>query len=242
MGSPSRNVQYHPPRLSEDRLNLPQPHSPSLPTHCSGKSGMRPTRPNSIASSPAVITWTDSSAARRAPAASGSPALDSSITSEDTTNSNLLAASRHDSHVATWFPRITPLASCDLHRLGDRRPGSARTSTAAAPGGHQSALLPPVHGAALAAPLPLGQARHRASGRRPEDGRRQADRQPPLHGNDPHVPRAGPDPHREASAPRRRAAAPDDNQHPSGDDRRSPRAPRGRSGRGRPKRSGTTAC
>ncbi len=34
MGSPSRNVQYHPPRLSEDRLNLPQPHSPSLPTHC----------------------------------------------------------------------------------------------------------------------------------------------------------------------------------------------------------------
>ena len=30
------------PRLSEDRLNLPQPHSPSLPTHCSGKSGMRP--------------------------------------------------------------------------------------------------------------------------------------------------------------------------------------------------------
>ena len=42
MGSPSRNVQYHPPRLSEDRLNLPQPHSPSLPTHCSGKSGMRP--------------------------------------------------------------------------------------------------------------------------------------------------------------------------------------------------------
>ena len=29
MGSPSRNVQYHPPRLSEDRLNLPQPHSPS---------------------------------------------------------------------------------------------------------------------------------------------------------------------------------------------------------------------
>ena len=44
MGSPSRNVQYHPPRLSEDRLNLPQPHSPSLPTHCSGKSGMRPLR------------------------------------------------------------------------------------------------------------------------------------------------------------------------------------------------------
>ena len=44
MGSPSRNVQYHPPRLSEDRLNLPQPHSPSLPTHCSGKSGMRPRR------------------------------------------------------------------------------------------------------------------------------------------------------------------------------------------------------
>ena len=42
MRSPSRNVQYHPPRLSEDRLNLPQPHSPSLPTHCSGKSGMRP--------------------------------------------------------------------------------------------------------------------------------------------------------------------------------------------------------
>ena len=34
MGSPSRNVQYHPPRLSEDRLNLAQPHSPSLPTHC----------------------------------------------------------------------------------------------------------------------------------------------------------------------------------------------------------------
>ena len=30
MRSPSRNVQYHPPRLSEDRLNLPQPHSPSL--------------------------------------------------------------------------------------------------------------------------------------------------------------------------------------------------------------------
>ena len=26
MGSPSHNVQYHPPRLSEDRLNLPQPH------------------------------------------------------------------------------------------------------------------------------------------------------------------------------------------------------------------------
>ncbi len=46
MGSPSRNVQYHPPRLSEDRLNLPQPHSPSLPTHCSGKSGMRPHRFN----------------------------------------------------------------------------------------------------------------------------------------------------------------------------------------------------
>ena len=44
MGSPSRNVQYHPPRLSEDRLNLPQPPSPSLPTHCSGKSGMRPPR------------------------------------------------------------------------------------------------------------------------------------------------------------------------------------------------------
>ena len=42
MGSPSRNVQYHPPRQSEDRLNLAQPHSPSLPTHCFGKSGMRP--------------------------------------------------------------------------------------------------------------------------------------------------------------------------------------------------------
>ena len=48
MGSPSRNVQYHPPRLSEDRLNLPQPHSPSLPTHCSGKSGMRPIRSSAI--------------------------------------------------------------------------------------------------------------------------------------------------------------------------------------------------
>ena len=45
MGSPSRNVQYHPPRLSEDRLNLSQPHSPSLLTHCSGKSGMRPLGP-----------------------------------------------------------------------------------------------------------------------------------------------------------------------------------------------------
>ena len=44
MGSPSRNVQYHPPRLSEDRLNLSQPHSPSLLTHCSGKSGMRPAK------------------------------------------------------------------------------------------------------------------------------------------------------------------------------------------------------
>ena len=42
MGIPSSNVQYHPPRLSENQLNLPQPHSPSLPTHCSGKSGMRP--------------------------------------------------------------------------------------------------------------------------------------------------------------------------------------------------------
>ena len=29
MGSPSRNVQYHPPRLSEDRLNLP-PASQSI--------------------------------------------------------------------------------------------------------------------------------------------------------------------------------------------------------------------
>ena len=48
MGSPSRNVQYHPPRLSEDRLNFPQPHSPSLPTHCSGKSGMRPLQPTQI--------------------------------------------------------------------------------------------------------------------------------------------------------------------------------------------------
>ena len=48
MGSPSRNVQYHPPRLSEDRLNLSQPHSPSLLTHCSGKSGMRPTRPGHL--------------------------------------------------------------------------------------------------------------------------------------------------------------------------------------------------
>ena len=44
MGIPSSNVQYHPPRLSENQLNLPQPHSPSLPTHCSGKSGMRPLR------------------------------------------------------------------------------------------------------------------------------------------------------------------------------------------------------
>ena len=36
--------RYHPPRLSEDRLNLPQPHSPSFAytLHCSGKSGMRP--------------------------------------------------------------------------------------------------------------------------------------------------------------------------------------------------------
>ena len=51
MGSPSRNVQYHPPRLSEDRLNFPQPHSPSLPTHCSGKSGMRPVRPRLCRSS-----------------------------------------------------------------------------------------------------------------------------------------------------------------------------------------------
>ena len=51
MGSPSRNVQYHPPRLSEDRLNLPQPHSPSLPTHCSGKSGMRPSRRHSLSMS-----------------------------------------------------------------------------------------------------------------------------------------------------------------------------------------------
>ena len=53
MGSPSRNVQYHPPRLSEDRLNLPQPHSPSLPTHCSGKSGMRPL---SVAPAPHPLT------------------------------------------------------------------------------------------------------------------------------------------------------------------------------------------
>ena len=51
MGSPSRNVQYHPPRLSEDRLNLPQPHSPSLPTHCSGKSGMRPPAGSSVTAS-----------------------------------------------------------------------------------------------------------------------------------------------------------------------------------------------
>ena len=42
----SEPVQYHPPRLSEDRLNLPQPHSPSLPTS-SGKSGMRPSGANS---------------------------------------------------------------------------------------------------------------------------------------------------------------------------------------------------
>ena len=41
------------PRLSEDRLNLAQPHSPSLPTHCSGKSGMRPPRlpPGAVRSS-----------------------------------------------------------------------------------------------------------------------------------------------------------------------------------------------
>ncbi len=61
MGSPSRNVQYHPPRLSEDRLNLPQPHSPSLPTHCSGKSGMRPIKQASayrrfFGSQPSLVT------------------------------------------------------------------------------------------------------------------------------------------------------------------------------------------
>ena len=35
------------PVCPKDRLNLPQPHSPSLPTHCSGKSGMRPSAPSS---------------------------------------------------------------------------------------------------------------------------------------------------------------------------------------------------
>ena len=55
MGSPSRNVQYHPPRLSEDRLNLPQPHSPSLPTHCSGKSGMRPMSTRTRCLTPALL-------------------------------------------------------------------------------------------------------------------------------------------------------------------------------------------
>ena len=48
MGSPSRNVQYHPPRLSEDRLNLPQPHSPSLPTHCTAP-GNRECAPRQLA-------------------------------------------------------------------------------------------------------------------------------------------------------------------------------------------------
>ena len=46
MGSPSRNVQYHPPRLSEDRLNLPQPHSPSLPTHCTAPGNRECAPPN----------------------------------------------------------------------------------------------------------------------------------------------------------------------------------------------------
>ena len=46
MGSPSRNVQYHPPRLSEDRLNLPQPHSPSLPTHCTAPGNRECARPH----------------------------------------------------------------------------------------------------------------------------------------------------------------------------------------------------
>ena len=45
MGSPSRNVQYHPPRLSEDRLNLPQPHSPSLPYTLLREIGNAPIRP-----------------------------------------------------------------------------------------------------------------------------------------------------------------------------------------------------
>ena len=49
------------------------------------------TRPNAMASSPTRITRTDSSAARRARAASGSPTLDSSITREDTTSSNRFA-------------------------------------------------------------------------------------------------------------------------------------------------------
>ena len=45
MGSPSRNVQYHPPRLSEDRLNLPQPHSPSFAYTLLREIGNAPLRP-----------------------------------------------------------------------------------------------------------------------------------------------------------------------------------------------------
>ena len=48
MRSPSRNVQYHPPRLSEDRLNLPQPHSPSLPTHCTAPGNRECARPKKL--------------------------------------------------------------------------------------------------------------------------------------------------------------------------------------------------
>ena len=48
MGSPSRNVQYHPPRLSEDRLNLPQPHSPSLPTHCTAPGNRECAQPRTL--------------------------------------------------------------------------------------------------------------------------------------------------------------------------------------------------
>ena len=57
MGSPSRNVQYHPPRLSEDRLNLPQPHSPSLPTHCTAPGNRECARTDYISRRPKVGQW-----------------------------------------------------------------------------------------------------------------------------------------------------------------------------------------
>ena len=67
MGIPSSNVQYHPPRLSEDRLNLPQPHSPPLPTHCSGKSGMRPAYLESVRDVERRIQMAQEQSARELP-------------------------------------------------------------------------------------------------------------------------------------------------------------------------------
>ena len=129
MGSPSRNVQDHPPRLSEDRLNLPQPHSPSLPTHCSGKSGMRPSRAITRQRRSGIILTSGRSRSRAAPSCGAArrnvPSRRGSETGSRGLSHNPSVRQRQRRHIERVVQRVDQLRVRVLFDQHDQLPQDA---------------------------------------------------------------------------------------------------------------------